>query len=42
MLELAIGLTLAGIAAAVHDRLRRKLKPIPIRTKNTGTRGKWK
>lgn len=30
MLEIAIGLTLAGVAAAVFDRLR-KLKPVPVR-----------
>jgi uncharacterized metal-binding protein len=40
MLELAIGLTLAGIAAAVQDRLRRKLKPIPVRqSQNNRPRG---
>ncbi|HVK40574.1 MAG TPA: hypothetical protein VNA88_18730 [Candidatus Kapabacteria bacterium] len=33
MLELALGLTLAGLAAAAYDRFRRtlKTKPIPVR-----------
>jgi hypothetical protein len=38
MLELALGLTLAGLAAAAYDRLRRKLKPIPIRASKTDRR----